>query len=267
MHIKPPSSAAGGLLSAAAPPHWTANALAGVKHGFFGRQGGVSQGLYASLNAGPGSNDDPAAITENRRRIAAALGVAPPRLVGVRQAHTPTCVLVAGPWTGERPEADALVTTVPGLAISVLTADCAPVLLADPAAGVVGAAHAGWKGAIAGVLTSAVAMMRARGAREIAAVIGPTIQQASYEVGPEFEARFVDADRAYRRYFVPGAGDRRNFDLPGFCADRLRALGVAQIEVLALDTCADAGHFHSNRRALHEKASDYGRNCAAIALA
>jgi YfiH family protein len=265
MHIEPQPSAARGLLNEA-PPHWTSRALDGVRHAFFGREGGVSTGVYANLNAGPGSNDDPEAVKENRRRIAAAFAMPPTHLIGVHQVHSSTCVMASAPWSGERPHADALVTTTPGLAISVLTADCTPVLLADRNAGVIAAAHAGWKGAITGVLDSTVAMMRQRGARDIAAAIGPTIQQASYEVGPEFEARFVAADGANARYFAPGAGDRRHFDLPAFCTDRLRALGVTSIDVLALDTCADAAHFHSNRRALHEKASDYGRNCAAIAL-
>jgi YfiH family protein len=248
------------------PLHFQSSALAGVRHAFFGREGGVSTGVYASLNAGPGSDDDPEAVKENRRRIAAAFGLAPTHLVGVHQVHSPTCVFVSAPWSGERPHADALVTTTPGLAISVLTADCTPVLLADRRASVIAAAHAGWQGAIGGILESTVAMMRARGAGDIAAAIGPTIQQASYEVGPEFKARFATADPSNARYFKPGDGDRLHFDLPAFCADRLRALGVTNIDVLALDTCADAAHFHSNRRALHEKAADYGRNCAMIAL-
>lgn len=266
MSVEPKSSTTSRLLSAAAPPHWTSRALAGVRHGFFGREGGVSSGVYASLNAGPGSNDDPDAVKENRSRIAAAFDLPGARLVGVHQVHSPTCVMVSQAWTGERPHADALVTTTPGIAISVLTADCTPVLLADRIAGVVAAAHAGWKGAITGVLEATVAMMRARGARQIQAAIGPTIQQASYEVGPEFEARFRAASAANARYFSPGAGDRFQFDLPAFCADRLRALEVAEVEILPLDTCADAAHFHSNRRALLEKAADYGRNCAAISL-
>jgi polyphenol oxidase len=266
MRIEPPSGPARGILSATAPPHWTAHALHGAAHAFFGRQGGVSTGVYASLNAGPGSHDDPEAVKENRRRIAASFALAPERLVGVHQMHSSTCVLASQPWSGERPRADALVATTPGLAICVLSADCAPVLLADCKAGVIAAAHAGWKGALGGVLESAVAMMRARGARDIAAAIGPTIQPASYEVGPEFEARFLAAGLANASYFTAGAGDRRHFDLPTFCADRLRALDVAHVEVLALDTCADAAGFHSNRRALRQNEADYGRNCAAIAL-
>lgn len=253
-------------LAANSPPHLQSTALAGVRHAFFGREGGVSTGVYASLNTGPGSNDDPEAVKENRRRIAAAFDLPPTHLIGVHQVHSPTCVMASRPWTDERPRADALVTTTPGLAISVLTADCTPVLLADRQAGVIAAAHAGWKGAISGILGSTVAMMRQRGARDIAAAIGPTIQQASYEVGPEFKARFVTANPASTRYFRRGATDRFHFDLPGFCADRLRMLGVTNVEVLPNDTCADAAQFHSNRRALLEKAPDYGRNCAVIVL-
>ena len=240
--------------------------LAGVKHGFFGRAGGVSAGIYASLNAGTGSNDDPTAVAENRRRIAATFGAPPTHLVGVHQVHSPDAVFIEAPWTGERPHADALVTTIPGLVISVLTADCTPVLLADAEARVIAAAHAGWKGAIGGVLDSAVRLMRERGATNIVAAIGPCIHQQSYEVGPEFEARFADKDAPYARYFAPGSGDRRLFDLPGFCADQLRALGITDVETLPLDTYALPQALHSHRYSVHQKWGDYGRNCAAIAL-
>ena len=248
------------------PPSWSAGVLAGVKHGFFGRAGGVSTGIYASLNAGTGSNDDPAAIAENRRRIAAAFNAPATHLVGVHQVHSPDAVFIDAPWPGERPKADALVTTTPGLVISVLTADCTPVLLADAEAGIIGAAHAGWKGALGGVLATAIKLMRERGARTIAAAIGPCIHQASYEVGPEFEARFVEKNSHFARYFAPGAGDRRLFDLPRFCADQLRALGITQIETLALDTYALPEALHSHRCSVHQKWNDYGRNCAAICL-
>lgn len=264
MHIEPQPSPARGVLSD--PPSWSADALTGVKHGFFGRGGGVSSGIYASLNAGTGSNDDPAAIAENRRRIAAAFGAPAMHLVGVHQVHSPDAVFIEAPWPGERPKADALVTTTPGLVISVLTADCTPVLLADRQAGVIGAAHAGWKGAIGGVLASTVALMREHGARNIATAIGPTIHQASYEVGPEFEVRFCEADATNARYFAPGAGDRRLFNLPAYCADQLRALGIERIETLPLDTYAHPAALHSHRRSVHEKLGDYGRNCAAISL-
>ncbi len=263
MPVEPQPAAARGILSD--PPSWSVGALAGVKHAFFGREGGVSTGIYASLNAGTGSRDDPAAIAENRRRIAAAFGAPPMRLLGVHQVHSPVAVLVSEPWPGERPHADALVTTTPGLILSVLTADCAPVLLTDAEAGVIGAAHAGWKGALAGVLESTVALMRAHGATRIVAAIGPCIHQQSYEVGPEFAARFRDVDQNADRYFVPGASDRLRFDLPGYCAARLAALGV-ETETLPLDTYTLATRLHSHRRSVHEKAGDYGRNCAAIAL-
>jgi polyphenol oxidase len=253
-------------LSALPPPAFVASNLRGVRHGWFGREGGVSAGIYASLNAGTGSDDDPVAVVENRRRIAGALGVEPTHLIGVHQVHSPNAVFVSGPWSGDRPHADALVTKTPGLAISVLTADCAPVLLADANAGVIGAAHAGWKGALGGVLDGAVALMREHGAERISATIGPCIHQASYEVGPEFETKFLAEDTDYARFFVPGKGDRLLFDLPGFCADRLRAAGVTDVEIAPLDTYAQETLFFSHRRSVHRAENGYGRNCAAIAL-
>ncbi len=188
----------------------------------------------------------------------------------MHQVHSPDAVFVRGPWTGERPHADALVTTTPGLALSVLSADCAPVLLADAKVGVIGAAHAGWKGALGqehggGVLENCVALMREHGAREIAAGIGPCIHQTSYEVGPEFVARFVEADAGHARFFGAGSGEKSLFDLPGFCAARLAALGISA-EILPLDTYAHPTRLHSHRRSVHEMLGDYGRNCAVIAL-
>jgi YfiH family protein len=174
-------------------------------------------------------------------------------------------VFVDASWAGNRPHADALVTTTPGLALSVLTADCAPVLLADVGAGVIGAAHAGWKGALGGVLEACVALMRERGARQIKAAIGPCIHQASYEVGPEFVARFREADSQHKRFFAANGGGKSRFDLPGFCASRLSALGVAA-QVIPLDTYALPTRLHSHRRSVHEKLGDYGRNCSVIAL-
>jgi YfiH family protein len=262
MPVEPQPARAGGLLNAAAPV-WTAAALDGVRHGFFGREGGVSAGIYASLNAGTGSDDDPAAVAENRKRIAAALSVE--QLIGVHQVHSPDAVFVHAPWSGERPRADALVTTTPGLAISVLTADCTPILLADRDAGVIGAAHAGWKGALGGVIESAVGLMRSHGATRISAAIGPCIHQASYEVGPEFEAAFLAKDARYAHFFAPGKDDRLQFDLPGFCASRLRAAGVA-VEIAPLDTYTQEQKLFSHRRSVHRKEPGYGRNCAAIAL-
>jgi len=253
-------------MSMTGPPFHAASVLADVRHGFFCRHGGVSSGVYASLNAGTGSNDDAVAVAENRRRIAASLGAA--ELVGLHQAHTADAVFVTAPWPGERPTADALVTTMPGLALCVLTADCAPVLLADVGAGVIGAAHAGWKGALAGVLDCTVALMRAHGARpeRIAVAIGPCIHQSSYEVGAEFEARFRAKDPTFARFFAPGRGDKLQFDLPGFCANRLAALGLVRVETLPLDTYPDADAFYSNRRAVHLGEADYGRNGSAITL-
>lgn len=248
---------------ASAPPHLKAATIADIRHGFFGREGGVSTGIYASLNAGTGSNDDAQAVAENRHRIAGAFGA--DALIGVHQVHSPDAVFVTAPWTAERPHADALVTTTPGLVLSVLTADCAPVLLADANAGVIAAAHAGWKGAIGGVLDATVALMREHGAREIKAAIGPTIHQPSYEVGPEFEANFLAADPANARFFAPGASGKAHFDLPAFCAARLAALGVAA-ETLPHDTYTAPDRWHSCRRAAHRGEPDYGRNCAAIAL-
>jgi YfiH family protein len=251
-----------------APPYETARVLAGVKHGFFGREGGVSSGIYASLNAGTGSNDDPANVLENRRRIAAAFGIERNHLTGVHQVHSPTAVFIDASWPGDRPRADALVTTTPNLAISILTADCTPILFADRDAGVIGAAHAGWRGAIGGVIENTVRLMEENGAERgrIAAAIGPCIHQSSYEVGPEFEAEFTAADASFARFFVPGAGDRFHFDLPGFCASRLEAADIAQIETLPLDTYAESTRLHSHRRSVHEKAGDYGRNCSVIML-
>lgn len=249
----------------AAPP-WTAGVLVGVKHGFFGREGGVSTGNFFSLNAGTGSSDEPAAIAENRRRIAEAMGVAPAHLIGVHQVHSPDAVFASAPWSSERPHADAIVTTTPGLAISVLTADCAPVLLADRNAGIVAAAHAGWKGALSGVLERTAGLMRAHGAKHISAAIGPCIHQASYEVGPEFAARFLDQDESYARFFAAGAGDRQHFDLPGFCAARLCAAGVENLEIAPLDTYVEEARLFSHRRGVHRGENDYGRNCAVIVL-
>lgn len=268
MPVEPQSPAARRLLNAAAPPYWTAANLGDVRHAFFGRQGGVSTGIYASLNAGTGSNDDPSASQENRRRIAAAFDAQPDHLLGVHQVHSPTAVLVTGAWTGDRPHADALVTTTPGLVISVLTADCAPVLLADEKAGVIGAAHAGWKGAVGGVLESTIALMRTHGAdpTRIKAAIGPCIHQASYEIGPEFAERFTGTDAANARFFAPGRDGKLQFNLPAYCAARLAAASITDVETIPLDTYAAADALFSHRRSVHQNAGDYGRNCAAIAL-
>lgn len=252
------------------PPFRSAPALAaipGIRHGFFGRRGGVSTGLYSSLNAGAGSRDDPQAIAENRARIAAAMGVPRDNLLSVYQIHSARAVRVDAVWPS-RPEADAMASITPGIALTALAADCAPVLLADGAARVIGSAHAGWRGALGGVLEAAVAEMERAGAARarIVAAVGPCIAPASYEVGPEFRAQFVEAEAGAARFFTQGVGDRLHFDLPGFCRARLEALGLAHVDVIEADTCALAEEFFSNRRAVKTGESDFGRNCAAIVL-
>ncbi|WP_239590939.1 peptidoglycan editing factor PgeF [Vitreimonas flagellata] len=244
-----------------------ADALAHVRHGFFGRRGGVSEGIYASLNAGVGSKDDADAVRENRGRIAASFGVEPHMLVGVHQVHSPDAVFIDAPWSRERPHADALVTTNPKLVLSVLTADCGPVLLADKDAGVIAAAHAGWRGAFGGVLASTMKLMIEHGARadRICAAIGPCIQQPSYEVGADFRGTFLSADSANARFFSDEFGPRPHFDLPAFCAHQLALLGVGDVEIIDIDTFRDETYF-SHRRSMREAAPDYGRNCAAICL-
>lgn len=240
--------------------------LAPVRHGFFGRQGGASSGVFAGLNCGGGSTDQAEAVTINRARVAAHMGVAPEAMVGVHQVHGTDVVTVEGPLP-VRPRADAMVTRVPGLALSVLTADCQPVLLADVEAGVVGAAHAGWKGTIAGVLEATVAAMERLGARpaQVRAAIGPTISQRAYEVGPEFMEGVLDLDPRAARFFAGGREDRMQFDLPGYGLERLRRAGV-EAEWTRHCTYADAGRFFSYRRSVHAREADYGRLIAVIRL-
>lgn len=245
-----------------------AEALADVPHGFLGRRGGVSTGLAEGLNTGLGSGDDPAAIAENRKRAAEAVlpGAA---LVGVYQIHSPDCVTVADPWGDDaRPHADALVTDRKGVLIGILTADCAPVLLADREAGVIGAAHAGWKGAISGVTDKTVAAMVALGARaeNIAAAIGPCIAQPSYEVDEAFAARFLAEDAANARFFAAGREGHHQFDLEAYVANRLLAAGVGRVEPLGLDTYPAADRFYSFRRATHRGEPAYGRQISLIGL-
>ena len=243
-----------------------ADALRGVTHGFFTREGGISGGIYASLNGGPGSGDDPAAVAENRARIARWMGAT--AVLSLHQVHGAEVVRVTGPWQGDRPQADAMVTDRPGLGLAVLTADCAPVLLADAEAGVIGAAHAGWKGALGGALEAVVEAMEAIGAERdrISAVIGPAISQRAYEVGPEFVERFLDEDQANAGHFAGGQGDRAMFDLPGFCLARLRAAGVGVAESTGHCTYTDERRFFSYRRACHAGEQDYGRLVSAIVL-
>jgi YfiH family protein len=239
----------------------------GVRHAFFTRQGGVSEGIYASLNVGLGSRDDLEAVRENRRRAAARLGAS--QLLTCYQVHSALAVVADGAWPGEAPEADAVVSRAAGAACGALAADCAPVLLVDPEARVVAAAHAGWKGALGGVVEAAVEQMEAQGAQRarLRAVIGPCIGPKSYEVGLEFLERFVAADSAYERFFARGAAsEKRMFDLPGFVLERLRAAGVGACAWIGRDTCAEADLFFSNRRAFKQGEPDYGRLLSAIVL-
>ena len=250
-----------------------AQCLARIPHGFLGRRGGVSQGIHAGLNVGWGSDDEREAIAENRRR---AVGAVLPgaTLVTVHQVHSADVVTVTEPWPdpgsspglAARPKADALVTNRPGLLLGILTADCAPILLADATAGVIGAAHAGWKGALAGVTDATISAMEALGARRdrIAAAIGPCIAQASYEVDDDFEARFVVADTFNARFFRMGREGHAWFDLEAYVAMRLEAAGVATVEKLGLDTYADDLSFYSYRRATHRSEPGYGREISVI---
>ncbi|MEO8175630.1 MAG: peptidoglycan editing factor PgeF [Sphingomicrobium sp.] len=243
--------------------------LAALPHGFLGRRGGVSTGALEGLNVGFGSSDDRAAITENRARANAAV-LPGAELATVHQIHSAIAVQVEQPWTqDQRPHADAMVTDRPGLLLGILTADCAPVLLADVAAGVVGAAHAGWRGAFGGVTDATIAAMEQLGARRerIAAAVGPCIGRASYEVDPAFRLRFIDQDLANQRFFSGAAGDKPHFDLEAYVVARLTAAGVASVEPLGLDTYDDAARFFSYRRATHRGEEDYGRQISCIAIA
>lgn len=246
------------------------NALSNVRHGFFTRNGGVSEGLFASRNCGFGSGDDPARVRLNRARSMAELDLPPEALVTVHQAHTANVVVVDTPFPHEEaPEADALVTTRPRVALGILTADCAPVLLADSGARVVAAAHAGWKGALAGVLDNTVAKMVELGARpeRIVAGIGPCIVQRSYEVGPEFPEKFLAEDEDNGRFFAPAARDGHHmFDLPGYVARKLVRLGVREVMPTPCDTVREDGRFFSYRRSVLNGEKDYGRMLSAIAL-
>jgi hypothetical protein len=245
--------------------------LTGIRHAFFTRAGGVSTGFYASLNGGVGSRDESGKVVENRARMAAALGVEPRRLLTAYQSHSPKVVVAEAPWTTEdRPQADAIVTRMRALAIGVTTADCGPVLLADPRASVIGAAHAGWRGALTGVLEATIAAMERLGAArgQIRAAIGPMIRQESYEVGPDLVARFRAEDPASSRFFDPAKREGHAlFDLGGYVAARLQRAGIAEVEDLGLCTYADPDRFFSYRRTTHRGEADYGRHVNAIALA
>ena len=246
-----------------------ARRLGDVPHGFFGRRGGVSDGMVAGLNSGLGSADDPAAVAENRR-LATDAALPGAALLGLYQIHSAEAVVVTAPYAdAARPRADALVTDRPGLLLGILTADCAPVLFADRDAGVVGAAHAGWKGALGGVTDATLAAMETRGARRerIVAAIGPCIARASYEVDDGFLRTFAEADAANERFFADGRAGHHQFDLEAYVAHRLAAAGVTRIEALGLDTYGDEERFYSFRRATHRGEADYGRQISVIGLA
>jgi polyphenol oxidase len=244
----------------------TSDALAS-RHGFFTRKGGASSGVFAGLNCGTGSSDQTDIVAINRARVAEAMGVGPEALVTMHQVHSARAIPVTGPLS-IRPEADALVTATPGVLLAVLTADCQPVLFCDPEARVVGAAHAGWRGTVDGVLEAAVVAMEALGAERsrIAAVIGPTISQAAYEVGPEFFDRFRAEDDESTRFFSNGQGDRLHFDLPGYGLHRLRSAGIGHAEWTGHCTYQDPARFYSFRRATHAGDADYGRLISTIRL-
>jgi YfiH family protein len=238
-----------------------------ARHGFFTRKGGASSGIFSGLNCGTGSSDLTEIVAINRTRVAEAMGLGPEALVTVHQVHSARALPVTGPLS-IRPEADALVTTTPGILLAVLTADCQPVLFADAEAGVIGAAHAGWRGAVDGVLEATIEAMERLGAQRsrMTAVIGPTISQAAYEVGPEFLDRFRAEDEASTRFFVNGVGDRLLFDLPGYGLHRLRMAGVGQAEWTGHCTYRDPARFYSFRRTTHAGEADYGRLISTIRL-
>jgi polyphenol oxidase len=245
------------------------SAIPGLRHAFFTREGGVSGGLYDSLNGGIGSNDDPAHVAENRRRMAEEMAVAPSHFLSVHQIHSPDAVVATGPWQGPaRPRADAIVTRTEGLSIGATAADCGPILLVDPNARVIGAAHAGWKGALTGIVESTVEAMEKLGAERggIVAAIGPLIRQHSYEVGGEFVERFVEADAENGPFFLPAEREgHAMFDLAGYIRMRLENAGVLMIDDIGVDTYSDE-RFYSYRRSVHRNEPDYGRHVHAIAL-
>lgn len=251
------------------PIHADALASDHVRHGFFTREGGVSEGIYASLNCGLGSSDDRKTVRENRRRAARSLIETDTAPLTCYQVHSAKAVIVDGPFDGAAPQADALATATPGVIVGALAADCAPVLLADAKAGVVAAAHAGWRGAVDGVVDAAVEAMESLGARrgDIAAVVGPCIAQASYEVGLEFEETFLARDPTNARYFHPGKSvEKRQFNLTGYVVDRAKGLGLGQVGFVDADVYPDEARFFSYRRSQHRGEAGYGRLLSAIAL-
>lgn len=247
------------------------SAASNVAHGFLGRTGGVSTGIFASLNCGPGSGDDRASVIENRHRALKALSNnANAQLLTMYQIHSASALSVTGPWEiGQGPQADAMATNVPGLALGILTADCAPVLLADADACVIGAAHAGWRGALSGVIDSALRAMQRLGAQRsrVAAAIGPCISQSNYEVGAEFRANFETADKGNARWFVPSdKADHYRFDLPGYVEQRLHDAGIDNVARIERCTYADQEDFFSYRRNTHRGEKDYGRQLSGVVL-
>ncbi len=246
----------------------TSDLLAPVRHGFFTRRGGASSGVFAGLNCGIGSSDQAEIVTINRQRVANAMGVDLPHLASVHQIHSANVATISAPIAGDRPRADAIVTATPGLALSILTADCQPVLFSDPEAGVIGAAHAGWRGALDGVLDATLDAMEALGASRdtTRAVIGPCISQDAYEVGPEFLDAFLKEDAGNSRFFKDGDGDRKLFDLPAYGLHRLRAANIGKAEWTRHCTYSDPDRFYSYRRTTHAKEADYGRLIASICL-
>ncbi len=240
----------------------------GITHGFFTRQGGYSSGIFSSLNCGLGSGDDIALVTKNREKVAREMGVAHSHLVSVFQVHSADVIVVDAPFS-KRPKVDGLVTNKRGLALGILTADCGPVLLADHGAGVIGACHAGWKGALTGVTDSTIKAMEGLGAnrKNIVAVLGPTISQKAYEVGPEFPKPFLQQNLTHEKYFIPSLkSNHYMFDLPTYLIDRMKAFGVGQVNDLNLCTYSDSERFFSYRRCTHLGEIDYGRLISAIAL-
>jgi len=242
----------------------------GIRHGFFTRQGGVSKGVYGSLNCGLGSRDDAENVRQNRSLVAETLGVPPEHLLTLYQIHSATAVIVDKPWNGTASEADALVTRTPGLAIGALTADCAPVLFCDPEARVIAAAHAGWRGALRGIVEATVASMERLGAKpeRMVAVIGPTISQRAYEVGTDYVERFMAEEQASSPFFMTDDGSGEpHFDLAGYVAERLARAGVGTVSDLGLCTYCDETRLFSYRRSQHHGEDDYGRQISAIVLA
>lgn len=239
-----------------------------IQHGFFTKNGGISEGFYASLNCGPGSKDKPEHVTENRKRAAEALGGRHGNLCTLYQVHSPTCLIIEKPLGGERPEADAMATNVPGIILGILTADCAPVLFCDPEANVIGAAHAGWRGAFGGVIHNTVEKMISLGAKpeRILAAIGPCAGWQSYEVDPAFRDNFLAQSSENQAFFKDGVPGKFLFNLKGYVANHLAKAGILTINILANDTIAEVEQFFSFRRTTHAKESDYGRELSAIMI-